>query len=72
MNSAIHPTIYATLVRCTTCGTGHGLRSTREQLSVETCSSCHPAYTGAEQRITSGGQIARFEARRARAAGAAA
>ena len=69
MNATIHPTTYETLVRCATCGTEHDLRSTRAHLSVEVCSSCHPVYTGVDQRVTRGGQIARFEARR-RLAGA--
>ncbi len=67
MNAAIHPHVHDTLVRCATCGSEHALRSTRAALSVEICSSCHPVYTGREQRIASGGRIERFEARRLRA-----
>jgi ribosomal protein L31 len=36
------------------------------------CSSCHPFYTGSEARVSRGSQVARFEARRARAQGATA
>jgi large subunit ribosomal protein L31 len=68
MNATIHPTSYRTLVRCSNCGAEHDLRSTRERLSVDVCSSCHPHSTGSEQRVTRGGQIARFEARRRLAA----
>jgi large subunit ribosomal protein L31 len=64
MNATIHPVTYPTLVRCSTCGAEHALRSVREHLSVEVCCSCHPAYTGQELRVARGGQIARFEARR--------
>ena len=67
MNAAIHPGYHRTLVRCSNCGAEHDLRSTREHLSVDICSSCHPFYTGAEHRSSRGGQIARFEARRRRA-----
>jgi large subunit ribosomal protein L31 len=68
MNATIHPATYEALVRCATCGAEHDLRSTREHLSVEVCSNCHPVYTGVDQRVTRGGQIARFEARRRLAA----
>ena len=64
MNATIHPRSYATAVRCSNCGTEHDLRSTREDLRIDVCSSCHPFYSGVELRATSGGQIARFEARR--------
>jgi len=64
MNATIHPTSFPTLVRCSNCGTEHELRSTRERLSVDVCSACHPFYTGTEFRASQGGQVARFEARR--------
>lgn len=64
MNAAIHPTTYRTLVRCSNCGAEHDLGSTRERLSVDVCSSCHPFYTGVESRASRGGQVARFEARK--------
>jgi large subunit ribosomal protein L31 len=71
MKLAIHPAYHSTLVRCSNCGAEHDLRSTRERLSVDICSSCHPFSTGSEQRISRGGQIARFEARRRLAAAGA-
>ena len=67
MNAMLHPSSYHTLTRCSNCGAEHALTSTREHLSVEICSSCHPFYTGSPSRVSSGGQIARFEARRRRA-----
>ena len=64
MNATIHPQYFQTLVRCSNCGAEHDLGSTRERLSVDICSACHPFYTGTEHRASQGGQIARFEARR--------
>jgi large subunit ribosomal protein L31 len=64
MNDMIHPDYFRTLARCSNCGTEHELGSTRERLSVDICSACHPFYTGTEQRAAQGGRIARFEARR--------
>jgi large subunit ribosomal protein L31 len=64
MNTTIHPQYFRTLVRCSNCGTEHDLSSTRERLSVDICSACHPFYTGSESRAPQGGRIARFEARK--------
>jgi large subunit ribosomal protein L31 len=64
MNATIHPRSYATTVRCSNCGAEHDLRSTREDLRIDVCSSCHPFYTGVEARAARGSQIARFEARK--------
>ena len=42
-------------------------RSTRDEIVVDVCSNCHPAYTGAERRAQNGSRIERFERRRAAA-----
>jgi large subunit ribosomal protein L31 len=36
-------------------------------LTVDTCSQCHPVYTGRAARSTGGSRIERFERRLARA-----
>jgi len=46
------------------CGNTFTTRSTRSELVVDTCSNCHPAYTGVERAALSGSRIERFEARR--------
>jgi large subunit ribosomal protein L31 len=60
----IQPELGLTIVRCTSCGTTFTTRSTRSELVVDTCSSCHPAYTGVERVAASGTRIERFERRR--------
>jgi large subunit ribosomal protein L31 len=55
-----------TSVRCSTCGNEFTTRSTTDALTIDVCSACHPAYTGAERAIASGSRIERFERRRAR------
>jgi large subunit ribosomal protein L31 len=60
-----HPNLHLVDVRCSACGTTFAIRSTAERFSVEVCSSCHPAYTGTERALTSGGRIERFNRRRA-------
>jgi large subunit ribosomal protein L31 len=55
-------------VRCASCGAHFSIRSTAEAFSVDVCSNCHPAYTGRERAVASGGRVERFERRRALAA----
>ena len=59
----IHPELMLTTVRCTSCGTTFTTRSTRSELVIDTCSICHPAYTGRERVVQTGSRIARFERR---------
>lgn len=61
-----HPEQTMTTVRCSTCGNEFTTRSTRSELVVDVCSSCHPAYTGETRPAPSGSRIERFERRRAR------
>jgi large subunit ribosomal protein L31 len=60
-----HPNLNLVDVRCSTCGTTFSLRSTAEAISVDVCSNCHPAYTGRERAVASGGRVERFNRRRA-------
>ena len=61
-----YPERTITSVRCSTCGNEFTTRSTRSQLTIDVCSSCHPAYTGVERAVASGSRIERFERRLAR------
>lgn len=63
-----HPETHLVDVVCSTCGMAFTLRSTAESLSVDVCSSCHPAYTGVQHRAARGDRIERFERRRSLAA----
>jgi large subunit ribosomal protein L31 len=59
-----HPNLQLVEVRCSACGATFDVRSTAATISVDVCSNCHPAYTGQERAVTSGGQIERFNRRR--------
>jgi large subunit ribosomal protein L31 len=63
-----HPELHVVDTVCATCGTTFTVRTTAESLSVELCSNCHPAYTGAQRATARGDRIERFERRRALAA----
>jgi large subunit ribosomal protein L31 len=59
-----HPNLQLVAVRCSSCGTSFALRSTAESISVDVCSSCHPAYTGRERAVSRSGRVERFNRRR--------
>jgi large subunit ribosomal protein L31 len=67
MKPAIHPARSAAVVTCANCGTEIETRWAAGDLRVETCSHCHPAYTGRVARVSGGSRIERFERRLARA-----
>jgi large subunit ribosomal protein L31 len=60
-----HPELHLVDVRCPSCGVMFSARSTAMAISIEVCSNCHPAYTGRERAVASGGQVERFNRRRA-------
>jgi large subunit ribosomal protein L31 len=60
----IHPAMTKTRVRCNACGDEFTTRSTRSELVLDVCASCHPAYTGVERPTARGSRIERFERRR--------
>lgn len=64
--NARHPELEHASVRCSTCGNEFATRSTRTEIVVDVCSSCHPAYTGVARAVARGGRIERFERLRAR------
>ena len=67
----IHPERTITNVHCTSCGTVFALRSSANELVLDVCSNCHPAYTGVAREVVRGTRVERFERRRARATAAA-
>lgn len=59
MKKDIHPEYRQTNVRCH-CGHEFQAGSTKEDISVEICSQCHPFYTGKQKLVDSAGRIERF------------
>ena len=66
----IHPERTNTNVHCTSCGNGFATRSSVNELVLDVCSNCHPAYTGVAREVVRGSRVERFERRRARAVAA--
>jgi large subunit ribosomal protein L31 len=67
VKTGIHPATKLGTLTCSTCGTTFISRSTAGDLTVDTCSQCHPAYTGRVTKATTGSRVERFERRRSRA-----
>ena len=59
MQEAIHPKYYDVDARCA-CGATWKTRSTKQELHLEICSSCHPFFTGRQKLLDTEGRIVRF------------
>ena len=67
MKTDIHPTYFPNAKITCACGAVYTVGSTKEKLSVEICSACHPFYTGNEKLIDTAGRVEKFKARREKA-----
>jgi large subunit ribosomal protein L31 len=47
-------------------------RSTKKELRIEICSSCHPFFTGKQKLVDSAGRVERFRKRYEKKSGASA
>lgn len=60
MKEGIHPVYNEVQVHCA-CGTSWTTRSTKKEINVEICSSCHPFFTGKQKLVDTAGRIERFQ-----------
>lgn len=60
MKKDIHPTYQKSVVTCTTCGSTFETGSILADIKVDTCSNCHPFYTGKQRFVQQDGRIDRF------------
>ena len=60
MKQGIHPQYNRVTVTCTTCGNTFESGSVKEELRIDTCSNCHPFYTGRQKFAQADGRIERF------------
>ena len=59
MKKGIHPDYKQTTIRCA-CGNIIETGSTKENITVEICSKCHPFYTGKQKLVDTSGRVDRF------------
>ena len=62
MKKGIHPQLVPCVIRCV-CGNVIETRSTKPEIHVEICSSCHPFFTGRQKFVDTAGRIERFQKR---------
>ena len=62
MKKDIHPVYHDVVARCA-CGAEYKTRSTKKELKLEICSSCHPFYTGKQKLLDAAGMVERFNRR---------
>ncbi|MBI4101571.1 MAG: 50S ribosomal protein L31 [Candidatus Nealsonbacteria bacterium] len=63
MKKDIHPQYFKEAKVHCACGNTFTVGSTKEFLEVETCSNCHPFYTGKEKIVDTVGQVQKFRKR---------
>ncbi len=63
MKKGIHPDYKKVTVTCTTCGNEFESGSVLKEVKVDTCSNCHPFYTGKQKHGKSAGRVERFNKR---------
>ncbi len=59
MKPDIHPKYVTANVHCA-CGETWQTRSTKSEIRLEICSSCHPFFTGKQKLIDTAGRVERF------------
>ena len=67
MKKNTHPTYEGATITCA-CGNVIQTRSTVKEMHVNTCSSCHPFYTGKASFLDTEGRVEQFRRRYGQAA----
>lgn len=62
MRKGLHPNYEASKITCA-CGNVIETCSTKQNISVEICSKCHPFFTGKQKLVDTGGRVDRFKRR---------
>jgi len=62
MKDKIHPKYGDATITCI-CGNVLNIRSTVKEMKTNTCSACHPFYTGTAKYLDTAGRIEQFRKR---------
>lgn len=63
MKKNIHPNYKASKVICSACGNEFETGSILDEIKVETCSECHPFYTGKQKFGNADGRVEKFKSK---------
>jgi large subunit ribosomal protein L31 len=61
MKKDIHPAYNAHITITCSCGATFETGGTKDGMTIETCSQCHPIYTGKQKIVDSTGRVDRFK-----------
>lgn len=61
MKKDIHPTYSKKITITCSCGATFATGGTKDGMNVESCSQCHPIYTGKQKIVDSTGRVDRFK-----------
>jgi len=59
MKEKIHPKYYQATVKCA-CGATWVVGSTKKEIVVDICSTCHPFFTGKQKIVDTAGRVEKF------------
>ena len=59
MKKGIHPEYIESTVKCA-CGNTFVVKSNKPDITLETCSNCHPFYTGSQSSTNAKGRVEKF------------
>ena len=60
MKKDTHPKYHKCTVTCVSCGTTFETGSILKEIRVDTCSNCHPFYTGKQRFTQADGRVDNF------------
>lgn len=60
MKKGIHPNYKKVKIICTSCGNEFEGGSVLNEIRVDTCSNCHPFYTGKQRFASADGRVDKF------------
>jgi len=63
MKKNIHPDYHVGTIKCSTCGAEFEIGTTVKDYKIDTCSNCHPFYTGTQTFVQATGRVERFNRR---------
>jgi len=63
MKKDIQPKYNIVNIKCSTCGHEFEIGTTAKDYRIDTCSNCHPFYTGQQTFVTAAGRVERFNKR---------
>ncbi len=67
MKKDTHPEYFPKAKVTCACGNTFNVGSTKKEIEVEICYTCHPFYTGKEKLIDTAGRVEKFKAKREKA-----